>query len=161
MGLAVGGRIIQSFGWHATFLSILPVAIILWIIINRFIHGDNKKAKLVEKEGDLAQADINTKSSRVYFAKPTGVGPNISGRQSLDVKGAITLAITIASFLLNLTYIGNGSNNVSAYPIQIIIVSLALLSIGSLTLFVLIERRAVVCKDMNTLNEVYIPDNIL
>ncbi len=146
VGLAIGGRIIQSFGWHATFLSIIPVAIILWVIINRFIQGDNKNAELVEKVSDLAQADANTESSKVYFANPTGVGANISGRQSLDVKGAITLAITIASFLLTLTYIGNGSsnssNNVSPYPTQIITVSLALLSIGSLTLFVIIEKRA-------------------
>ena len=41
VGLAVGGSIINNFGWHATFLSIVPVAIILWVVINRFIR-DNK-----------------------------------------------------------------------------------------------------------------------
>src|SRR5438309_702341 len=41
VGLAVGGSIINNFGWHATFLSIVPVAIILWLVINRFIR-DNK-----------------------------------------------------------------------------------------------------------------------
>jgi MFS family permease len=143
VGLAIGGSIIQSFGWHATFLSIIPVAIILWVIINRFIHSDNK-AEVVEKEGDLAQADADSKSSRVYSPNQEEVGANISERQSLDVKGAITLAITIASFLLTLTYIGNGtgSNNVNAYSTQIVVVSLALLSTGSLVLFVIIERRA-------------------
>jgi MFS family permease len=64
VGLAVGGSIIQSYGWHATFLSIIPVAIILWVIINRFIHGDNK-SEVVEKEGDLVQGDPNTKSAIV------------------------------------------------------------------------------------------------
>jgi MFS family permease len=143
VGLAVGGTIIQSFGWHATFLSIIPVAIILWVIINKFIHSDNK-AEVVEKEGDLAQADADSKSSRVYSPNQEEVGANISERQSLDVKGAITLAITIASFLLTLTYIGNGtgSNNVNAYSTQSVVVSLALLSTGSLVLFVIIERRA-------------------
>src|SRR5919198_6491987 len=57
VGLAVGGGIIQSFGWHATFLSIVPVAIALWIIINRSIHGDNDNDKRLsevteEKEGN-------------------------------------------------------------------------------------------------------------
>jgi MFS family permease len=143
VGLAIGGSIIQSFGWHATFLSIIPVAIILWVIINRFIQSDNK-AEVVEKEGDLAQADADSKSSRVYSPNQKEVGANISERQSLDVKGAITLAITIASFLLTLTYIGNGSgsNNVNAYSTQLVVVSLALLSTGSLVLFVIIERRA-------------------
>ena len=144
VGLAVGGTIIQSFGWHATFLSIIPVAISLWIIINRFIHGNNKRSEVLEKEDNLAQAEANTESSGLHSPNPIEVGANSSGRQSLDLKGAITLAITIASFLLTLTYIGNtsGSSNTSAYPTQIIVVSLALLSIGSLALFVIIERRA-------------------
>ena len=142
VGLAVGGSIINNFGWHATFLSIVPIAIILWVIINRFIHGDNKRAEAVEKEGKLAQADVNTKASKVHTSNPSGVGFNSNGMRSLDVKGAITLAITIASFLLTLTYIGNSGGNPSTYPTQIVVVPLALLSIGSLALFVIIERRA-------------------
>ena len=149
VGLAVGGTIINNFGWHATFLSIVPVAIILWVIINRFIHGDNKRAETVEKEDNLAQADANadTESSMVHSPKPGRVGFNSNGIRSLDVKGAITLAVTIASFLLTLTYIGNSSSssissNISAYRTQIIVVSLALLSTASLVLFVIIERRA-------------------
>ena len=141
VGLAVGGSIINNFGWHATFLSIVPIAIILWVIINRFIHGDNKSAEAVEKEGNLAQADVNTKANKVHTSNPSGVGFNSNGMRSLDVKGAITLAITIASFLLTLTYIGN-SSNASTYPTQIVVVPLALLSIGSLALFVIVERRA-------------------
>ena len=146
VGLAVGGTIINNFGWHATFLSIVPVAVILWVIINRFIHGDNNRAETVEKEDNLAQSDANadTESSIVHSPKPGRVGFNSNGMRSLDVKGAITLAVTIASFLLTLTYIGNSSSssNISAYPTQIIVVSLALLSTASLVLFVIIERRA-------------------
>jgi MFS family permease len=144
VGLAIGGRIIQSFGWHATFLSIIPVAIILWIIINRFIRDDNTRTEVVEREETSLEADANTKSG----PNPTSTdGDNINGRKSLDVKGAAALAVTIASFLLALTYVGNssgssGSSNVNAFTTQIIIVSLALLSIGSLALFIIIERRA-------------------
>jgi hypothetical protein len=46
------------------------------------------------------------------------------------------LAVTLASFLLALTYIGN-SNNLNSSPTQITVVSLALLSIWSLALFVI------------------------
>jgi MFS family permease len=153
VGLALGGSIIQGFGWHATFLSIVPVATILWVIINRFIHDDNKdKKRLAEvaEEGNSVEEDdddaYNTKSRRIYFPNPdhlvsTSSSGSSGGRPSLDVKGAITLAVTIASFLLTLTYIGN-NNSSSAYPTQIIVVSLSLLSIGSLILFVLIERKA-------------------
>ena len=38
VGLAVGGTIIQSFGWRATFFSIIPISIILWVIINKSIN---------------------------------------------------------------------------------------------------------------------------
>src|SRR5262249_6985082 len=91
----------------------------------------------------------NTKSNKVNSSRADGrVGANSKNgdrrRPSLDVIGAITLAVTIASFLLILTYIGNtsSSNSSSVYSTQIVVLSLALLSIGSLTSFVLIERRA-------------------
>lgn len=144
VGLAVGGNIIQSFGWHATFLSIVPVAIILWVIINRFIRDDNTRSEVVEKEETSLQTDANAKSG----PHPTSAGADSSNRRkNLDLKGAITLAVTIASFLLALTYVGNssgssGSSNVSAFTTQIIVVLLALLSIGSLASFIIIERRA-------------------
>lgn len=153
VGLAVGGSIIQSFGWHATFLLIVPVAIALWIIINRFIHGDNDNDKRLsvvaeEKGGNsVEESDAhNTKFSRARSPNRdhrVGTNSSSSSGRRLDVKGAITLAVTIASFLLTLTYIGNtSSSNGSAYPTQIIVISLGLLSAGSLALFVLIERRA-------------------
>ncbi|MFL6431103.1 MAG: MFS transporter [Nitrososphaeraceae archaeon] len=152
VGLAVGGSIIQSFGWHATFLSIVPVAIALWIIINRSIHGDNDERLIgvAEKQGNsVEESDANTMSSNDDSPKHDRVGDNSSSdrrRPSLDIKGTIALAVTIASFLLTLTYIGStsasSSSNDSVYHIHITVISLCLLSIGSLILFVLIERRA-------------------
>src|SRR5918911_4830341 len=41
VGLVGGAAIIQSFGWQATFLAILPVAIALWFIILRFVKINN------------------------------------------------------------------------------------------------------------------------
>jgi len=126
VGLAIGGSIINNFGWHATFLSIVPVAIILWVVINRFIR-DNK----AESETSIS---LGQPPSTRSWKKPKSAS-------SIDLKGAIALAVTIASFLLALTYIGN-SNNLNSSPTQITVISLALLSIGSLALFVIIERRA-------------------
>ncbi len=144
VGLAIGGNVIQIFGWHATFLSIVPIAISLWIIIKRFISCD-KRDRVVEAENDKSRADVKTRPTKMYLPDNGDRVPNNSGRHSLDVKGAITLAATIASFLLMLTYIGNSNNsssNGSAYPTQIIVISLALLSLGSLLLFIVVEKRA-------------------
>ena len=109
VGLAVGGSIIQNFGWHTTFLSIVPIAIALWIIINRSIHEDNK-AELEQKGGSLMQ-DASTKS---YTEHDLNLHRVITSRRSIDVKGAITLAVTITSFLLTLTYIGNNGSSIMA-----------------------------------------------
>jgi MFS family permease len=131
VGLAVGGNIIKNFGWHATFLSIVPVAIILWVVIYRLIR-DNK----AEAETSIS---LRHPTSPKYSWKQAKASVNNVSR--IDLKGAIALAVTIASFLLALTYIGN-SNNLNSSSTQITVVSLALLSIGSLALFVIIEKRA-------------------
>lgn len=38
IGLVAGAAIIQSYGWQATFLAILPVAIALWLAIVKFVR---------------------------------------------------------------------------------------------------------------------------
>ena len=38
IGLVVDGSIIEAFDWRSTFLSVVPLSIIITIIINRFIH---------------------------------------------------------------------------------------------------------------------------
>jgi MFS family permease len=143
VGLAVGGNVIQIFGWHATFLTIIPFAISLWIIIKIVIPYD-KRDGLAEPEDNKLRTGIDAVDSKLN-PHDLDIVDTHSTRQGLDIKGAIALAATIASFLLMLTYIGNssnGSSNGSAYSTQIIIISLALLSLGALFLFIIIERRA-------------------
>ena len=38
VGLLVGASIIQNYGWHATFFSVFPVAVVLALIIARFVR---------------------------------------------------------------------------------------------------------------------------
>ena len=128
VGLAVGGSIINNFGWHATFLSIVPVAIILWVVINRFIR-DNK----AESETSIS---LGQPPSTKYSWKQAE-----RSASSIDLKGAIALAVTIASFLLALTYIGN-SNNLNSSSTQITVVSLALLSIGIISLICYYRKKS-------------------
>src|ERR687886_1730601 len=45
IGLLVGGFIVQDYGWRTTFFTIIPVAVVLLLIIRRFI--------LVNDEDDL------------------------------------------------------------------------------------------------------------
>jgi MFS family permease len=109
IGLLMGGFIISNFGWRATFLSAVPITIVLFIIIWRFN----------------------------YNAKPQADKVKQYASRSVDIKGAITLAVFVTSFLLALTLLetGQGSNmaNMSAF-----------LTVGivSLMVFVIVERRS-------------------
>lgn len=108
VGLLVGASIIQNFGWHATFFFIAPVAATITLMIARFVPRD---------------------------ANPR---PQGNGKMSIDIKGALALSATIASFLIALTFIENGIAVEGAIPI--IGISFAA-SAASLVAFVLIEKR--------------------
>jgi len=38
IGLLMGANIIQNYGWHATFFTVFPIAVILGLFILKFIH---------------------------------------------------------------------------------------------------------------------------
>jgi MFS family permease len=159
VGLAIGGSIIQSFGWRMTFLSIIPIAILLWFIIKRFINdsitdqqqviqyssSEQKSTSTVRASSEQTQStDVNSDSNRLNNLKDTAI------TKSIDIKGAITLAVTISSFLIVLSYLETGSSNdggnrqvgqeSTSIPIHII-VSLISIAIISLISFIVIEKR--------------------
>jgi MFS family permease len=132
VGLVLGAGIIENFGWRATFFSIVPVAIGLWFVIRRFICDSPKTSEGV---------DSNTKQEIVIDNSGNklkrGNSNSISCTRSIDIKGTITLAATISSFLMIISY--SYVDNVISSPHII-----GFLSIGtiSLVLFVIIERRS-------------------
>jgi MFS family permease len=75
IGLVGGAAIIQNYGWPATFLAILPVAIALWLVIQKFVH--------------------------VPSASSHAEGPV----QSVDLRGTFTLAAAIITFLSAITFL--------------------------------------------------------
>lgn len=54
IGLIAGAKIISEYGWHATFFSVFPIAIILAFIMNRFI-------KVAKTEHDSNTSEIDVK----------------------------------------------------------------------------------------------------
>ena len=115
VGLVGGAAIIQNFGWQATFLAILPVAIALWLIIVRFVR---------------VQSPASMESGI-----EVGNG-NPSNDQTIDIKGTLALAATIISFLAGISFLE--SNSASAgYQVA----SLFVASGVSLATFILIEKR--------------------
>ena len=140
VGMAIGGTIVQNFGWQVTFFTIIPVAIILWIIIKKRIKDDDTPN--INNEGEQDSNFIQPKKENGRLDQN-----NLSDKKTrhhIDIKGAISLALSISSFLLTLTYFANTnseSNNFTSFD-GIVLGSLATLTICSMTAFVLVERKA-------------------
>lgn len=143
IGLSAGALIVENFGWQATFFTIIPIAIIILVIIWRYVQ--------VREGRDTGPSPIehtainDEKSDR---APVVSSNRKQRGRLQLDIKGAAALAASITSFLLCLTLIetsgnlGTESNSVlgilAAYGT---ILGSALAAAISFVLFLLIERR--------------------
>jgi MFS family permease len=117
VGLLAGATIINSFGWHFTFFSIVPFAAAVTIMIAKFVK---------ENEGQLP-IPVKTQES----ADEKRVPP------SIDLKGALALSTTIIAFLMALTLVQTGINSETLPQIGVSFV----VSVISLAVFVIIERR--------------------
>jgi MFS family permease len=142
IGLSLGATTIEYFSWHSTFISISPLALILTLIIMRFIHVKE------QEDGD----DNN----------------HIPLRKSIDIKGVIALTVTISSFLISITLLGNSDstdfNSINNNAINLsLIILFSVISIISLFIFVLFQRRThTPLIDINLLKDrVLLPTNIL
>jgi MFS family permease len=158
IGLAVGSIIVQQYGWHATFYSLIPIAVMLTVIIWKFIHlEEEEEYKATQIQEHQQKNEITTRT----VENPEGVDVGSGSREDnyldknknilssssvvtetaprLDVKGAITLSLTIVSLLLAITFMEPGSAPESE---TIILVPIFLASgIASLVLFVTIEKK--------------------
>jgi MFS family permease len=132
LGLLIGATIAEYSGWRTTFLSILPVAILLPIVVWKF-------ARIGEVHSDWMTMTMTTTTT----TSPQQQSGSSDKKKSLDLFGAATLAATITLFLLSLTFIetrATGSNSTQS------ISQLAILSAGCIAAFVaflVAERRAI------------------
>ena len=120
VGLLIGASIIQHFGWHATFLSIVPFSVLVTLMIAKFVKENTKKSVL---HNGIEIQDINPDRTHLKL--------------SIDIKGVLALAVTITSFIIGLTLIQIGVDSQNLPFIVTAFVSSAI----SLAIFVFIERR--------------------
>ena len=134
LGLLLGGFIIQNYGWQATFLSAIPIAIVLFVINSKYNY-----------EKQRPEAQQGESSDRMSRETPTMVSHPM--REKIDVKGAITLATFVTSFLLALTLSEtSGNNGISSSSgggggSVSLVFTLIALGIATFALFVIIEKR--------------------
>jgi MFS family permease len=125
VGLLAGASIIQNFGWHATFLAIIPFSALVTFMIAKFVKEENKKEQNQSIIPNAAETAANNKKRVSSF--------------SIDIRGVLALSATIASFLIALTLIQTGVSSETLLPIVAAFVASAI----SLSIFVILERRIV------------------
>jgi MFS family permease len=77
IGLAVGGIIIENYGWRTTFFTIIPVAVALLLVIRRFIFvndGDNSFYQHQDQEHPNMEWNDDSKTN-----SGAGIGPALAG----------------------------------------------------------------------------------
>jgi len=115
LGLLFGASIIQSFGWHATFFLIAPVAAIVTTIIAMFVPSRKSPQQSIKRIDTIDKEQKNNK---------------------VDIKGGIFLSITITTFLIGLTLLETGGISNSA----LVLSSFGISSL-SLGIFIAIEKN--------------------
>jgi MFS family permease len=146
IGLILGGGIVESYGWRAVFLFLLPVAAILFAVIARFVHvKEIDQQLLVSDKGSefccrfthVRKDILLTENTNIYTAAGFS-SEDARLSKSLDIKGALTLSVTIVSFLVTLQLLEEQASLTNL--IQIILLSSV--SVISLILFVRTEKKA-------------------
>ena len=147
VGLAVGGPIVNYFGWHATFFSIIPIAVALIVMVHRLIYVSKEEQESPKSKLDFDYCCVFTKlnqeqlqserksAEQVHIISRTDSSSRFANL--VDIKGAATLAVTITFFLLALSYLENISNPSNLIPL----ISFSVVSVVSLLFFIRIERK--------------------
>lgn len=125
VGLLAGASIIQYFGWHATFLAIVPFSALVTLMIAKFVKENNREQNQLFITVKAPESTLNNNKKRVSF--------------SIDIKGVLVLSATITSFLIALTLIQTGVSSENLPQIAAAFVASAI----SLYVFVALERRIV------------------
>jgi MFS family permease len=150
VGLTVGGIIVQDYGWQSTFFTIIPIAIALLLVIWRFIHLiDSRDEDQSQKRSRILEGDDNASKTSSQGDNSTMTMPKASSQ--IDIKGAITLAITVASFLLVLTLLETSGSNIMAangndnYPSNAessaLVLPFLIIGVIAFVFFIIIERK--------------------
>jgi MFS family permease len=123
VGLLAGASIIQNFGWHATFLAIVPFTALVTLMIAKLVKESNRE----QDQLIAAKGTVITSNNK----KPVSF--------SIDIKGVLALSATITSFLIALTLIQTGISSENLLQIATAFIASAI----SLSVFVILERRIV------------------
>lgn len=126
IGVVLGPIIVASIGWQSIFFMCAPIAALLLFMCWRALPVD-ETAKILEhvpaepagRKGDVDKDRIDKK-----------------GKIALDIKGIVTMTVSLVSFLVAITNSGSALENPLGFAVPLVIGAI------SLILFVLVEKKS-------------------
>lgn len=98
IGLLVGANIIQHYGWHATFFTVFPIAVILGLVISRFIRINSSTH--LEKTPLDVKGSIMLAITVITFLIGISYLENNSDQITLSIASFVIAAISLTIFII-------------------------------------------------------------
>ena len=134
LGLIVGGNITHIFGWRTTFISIIPFAVIVPIVITCFVNIKHDAAI-----GNRARNSLSSPTTNMHVQKRDVHSKFAS---DFDVKGTFVLSVAITSFILALTLVDSERNPSDTIDAPLAQISFLITSIISIFVFIVVEGKS-------------------
>jgi MFS family permease len=131
IGVVLGPIIVATIGWQSIFFMCAPIAAILLFMCWRVLPVDESTKILEHGKPSASDTEAGIKEDVV-----DRVGEKKKGKFALDVKGIITMSVSLVSFLVAITNSSSLSEDPLAFGVPMVIGAI------SLILFVLVEKRA-------------------
>ncbi|MFY9966812.1 MAG: MFS transporter [Nitrososphaeraceae archaeon] len=131
IGVVLGPIIVASIGWQSIFFMCAPIAALLLFMCWRALPVD-ETAKILEH----APPNRNhTNGGRMEGTDKDGLAKK-KGKIALDIKGIVTMTVSLVSFLVAITNSGSALENPLGFAVPLVIGAI------SLILFVLVEKKS-------------------
>jgi MFS family permease len=132
VGLVLGAQIVGGLGWRDVFYISAPIALVLLFIAWRYI-GRAKPRKEAAQPTPIGPDTRQAESGKNNAQRTESARDR---KKEIDIRGAITLAVSLTTFLLAITFAGT----IPKTSIEFIVFLVA--GIVSLVIFFMIEKRS-------------------
>ena len=129
LGVVLGPIIVASIGWQSIFFMCAPIAAILLFLCWRVLPVDESVKIMVHS------TPSDTDAGRNGGVDKNGAEMRKKTKISLDIKGIVTMSVSLVSFLIAITNSGSASENPLGFTVPLVIGAI------SLVLFILVEKR--------------------
>jgi len=130
IGVVLGPIIVASIGWQSIFFMCAPIAALLLFMCWRALPVD-ETAKILEH----VPPEANHTSGRMEGVDKNGLDKK-KGKIALDIKGIVTMTVSLVSFLVAITNSGSALEKPLGFAVPLVIGAI------SLILFVLVEKKS-------------------